>query len=337
MPKVSVILSAYNAEKYLAFAVESILNQTFGDFEMFLINDASTDGTGRIIGSFSDPRIININNRTNLGVAVSANRCMDMANGEYIARMDADDISMPRRFEYQVKFMDENPDVGVCGSWIDTIGPYKNYTNKYPADHAEIKYRMLYENPFCQPVIMLRKKLFDKFNLRYEPSFFPSEDYDLWEKSLECFEGANIQKILLSYRIHPKNASHTMSEKQIKETDIIRIRQIRRLAGDISGPEGDLFLNLVKKTGENGREFIQASSEFLRKMYVSNIKKRIYLPEYFDPFLAECWSYACKTDFFYGMKVYAKGLENIGMKAGIKDSAVQFVRSVKFLLKNRNA
>jgi glycosyltransferase involved in cell wall biosynthesis len=172
--KVSVILSAYNAEKYLAIAVKSILDQTFGDFELFLINDASTDGTGDIIRSFSDTRIIHINNGINLGVAVSANKCMDAANGEYIARMDADDISLPHRFERQVKFMDENPDIGICGSWIDTIGPYNNYTNKYPADHAEIKYRMLYENFFCQPVIMLRKKFFDKFNLRYVPSFFPT-------------------------------------------------------------------------------------------------------------------------------------------------------------------
>jgi glycosyltransferase involved in cell wall biosynthesis len=125
MPKISVIMSAYNAEKYIRQAIGSILSQTMGDFEFFIVNDASTDSTAEIISSFNDRRIIRIENKINKGIAASANACMDAAKGEYIARMDADDISMPQRFKRQADFLDNNPETSMCGSWIKTFGPIK--------------------------------------------------------------------------------------------------------------------------------------------------------------------------------------------------------------------
>lgn len=335
MPKVSVILSAYNAEKYIAAAVESILKQTFSGFEFFIVNDASTDKTGEILKSFTDSRIIIINNPENLGVAVSANRCMDMAKGEYIARMDADDISLPRRFELQVKLLDENPQTGICGAWLRTIGTGKNYTEKYAQTSGEIKFRMLLENPFAQPVIMMRKVFFDKHTLRYEPSYFPSEDYELWARAIRFFDGANIPEVLLYYRIHPENASNTKKEKQMKDTDSIRIMQLKHLVGEINGAEELVFLKLLKKSGGSGREFIDTAGSLLLKMRTANAEKKIYEAEYLNPFISSCWSYACKTDFSYGLKAYAGGLEKLGIKSGLTDKTAQFLKTVKFFLKNR--
>jgi len=334
MPKVSVILSAYNAEKYIPAAVESILSQTFRDIEFFIVNDASNDGTGKIIESFTDSRIKYVKNTVNLGVAVSVNNCMDRAKGEYIARMDADDISLPRRLERQADFLDKNCSVGICGAWIKTFGPGKNYTDRFPVSPEEIKFKMLIENPLAQPAIMIRKSMFDKYSLRYIPEYFPSEDYELWSRAVRHFEAANIPEVLLNYRIHPENASSTKREKQLKDTDAIKISQLKFLAEDINEDEAEVFINLVKKNNGSGREFIDTSLSVLLKIKKANEKKHIYDDRYIMPFIASCWSYACKTDINYGFKTYRKGINELNLKKGIIDEAAQIYKTLKFRMKN---
>ena len=117
-PKISVVMPAYNAENYIREAIDSILAQTFRDFEFLIIDDGSTDHTVEIIRSYSDSRIRLYQNERNMGVAATLNRGLDLARGEYIARMDADDISLPERFAKQAAYMDAHPDVAVCGSNI---------------------------------------------------------------------------------------------------------------------------------------------------------------------------------------------------------------------------
>ena len=129
MPRISVIMPAYNAEKYIREAIDSILAQTYTDFEFIIIDDASTDATASIVESYSDERIRFFRNEHNMGVANTLNRGLDLAVGEYIARMDSDDISLPERFAKQVEFMDTHTDVIVCGSnaivFGDGINEYK--------------------------------------------------------------------------------------------------------------------------------------------------------------------------------------------------------------------
>ena len=118
MPKVSVVMPAYNAEAYIGAAMESILSQSFGDFEFLILNDCSTDGTEAIIQSYDDPRIVYIKNEKNMGVAATLNKGLAAAQGEYIARMDADDFSLPQRFEKQVAYLDAHPEVVVLGTQV---------------------------------------------------------------------------------------------------------------------------------------------------------------------------------------------------------------------------
>ncbi len=122
MPKISVVLPVYNSEKYIAEAVQSILDQTFTDFELLIINDASTDGTLQILESFKDDRLKIINNPTNLKVVKSLNKGLELAQGEFIARMDADDIAYPQRFEKQIAYFKKYPQVDVCGTWVQAFG-----------------------------------------------------------------------------------------------------------------------------------------------------------------------------------------------------------------------
>ena len=336
MPRVSVILSVYNAEKHLKQAIESILYQTFSDFEFFIVNDASTDSTASIISSFKDSRIIRIDNTKNSGVAVSANRCFDAAKGEYIARMDADDISMPKRFERQVMYMDNHTDVGICGSWIKTFGTKKNYIHRYPAEHEEIKFMMFKDNPFAQPAIMLRKSMFDKYSLRYKQECFPSEDYELWERGISFFKGANIPEVLLHYRMHTQNASSTKPEKQMKEADEVRVRQLNRLLDPVTPEQARLFLQLMRKEGSGGREFIDRSYQLLLAIKKAVTDKKEYKTGRINNFIDSCWSYACKIDFSYGIGIYPIGLKQFGIKGGNILAVRQLLRAFKYRIANKN-
>ena len=145
MPRVSVILPAYNAEAYLKEAIDSILNQTFPDFQLIVINDCSTDGTEEIIRQYADPRLVPVKNEKNLGIAATLNRGLSLAQGDYIARMDADDISLPHRLERQVAYLDAHPDIAVLGTNVETFdenGPL--CTGWSSTDPAQMKADLLW-------------------------------------------------------------------------------------------------------------------------------------------------------------------------------------------------
>ncbi len=204
MPKVSVNIAAYNAEKYIKETIDSILTQTFQDFEIIIVNDGSTDKTAEIIESYGDPRIKFLQNEKNMNLVYTRNRALGESTGEYIAIIDSDDIAITDRLETQVKFMDEHRDIGVCGSWIQYFGA-ANSIVKYPETPDEIKCMLLFNNVIAQPAVMMRRSLLEKHNLTYTRIF--AEDYDLWMKSSFCFNIYNIQKVLLNYRISEKSYS----------------------------------------------------------------------------------------------------------------------------------
>lgn len=200
MPKVTVLLPVYNGEKYLKEAIESILNQTFDDFEFIIINDGSTDDTKKIIESYNDKRI-RVVNQKNKGLSLSLNIGISMSQGEYIARMDADDISEKDRLMEQVSFMDQNPEIGICGSsviLINELGDHIGYMI-HPFKHNDIKAQMLFNCPLAHPTVIFRKSFLAKSGLRYNE--VKSEDYDLWVRAVDLTKIANINNYLVKYRI----------------------------------------------------------------------------------------------------------------------------------------
>lgn len=200
-PKVSVIMSVYNCERYLKEAVDSILSQTFSDFEFIIINDGSTDGSGGILESYKDERIRLFNNQ-NKGLTKSLNEAIEYSRGEYIARMDADDISLPKRFEKQVKLLDSDQDIVMCGSWAEFIDEKGQDITEYktPISDREIKNRIIFHNPFIHPSVVIRKKIFDKVGL-YDTNFRYAQDYELWTRIATKFNTVNIPEKLLRYRL----------------------------------------------------------------------------------------------------------------------------------------
>lgn len=210
MPKVTVLMPVYNGEKYLHKAINSILSQTFQDFEFLIVNDGSTDNSLEIIISYQDDRIRVINNVNNLGISQSLNKGLNLAQGEYIARMDCDDISLPNRLCTQVDFLNCNPEIIVVGSYMELIDSEGYKTEQqylYPLTNENIIYSMLYSNPLGHPSVMFRRKEVIKiggYRLKKEWNNLSTEDYDLWLRlAIHNYALANIPECLIYYRDHP--------------------------------------------------------------------------------------------------------------------------------------
>lgn len=217
---VSVILPAYNASNYIREAIESILNQTYNNFELIIINDGSTDNTVQIIGTYKDSRIKLINNGENKGLIYSLNRGVELASGEYIARMDADDISLPHRFEKQIEVMNQNSEIAVCGTYINYFGGSNGrFSRCQPKlQDEEIKKSLLIRSAFAHPTVMMRATILKKNGLKYDEKFRSCEDYKLWIDMATYGSFINIPIPLLKYRVSNSQISTQHRNEQLNNT-----------------------------------------------------------------------------------------------------------------------
>ncbi|MBN1430151.1 MAG: glycosyltransferase [Anaerolineae bacterium] len=203
IPSISVIMPVYNGERFLSEAIESILNQSFTDFELIIVDDASTDRTPEILSHYqqSDSRLHAVRQQVNQGVTAALNRACALAQGCFIARMDADDVSMPDRFERQLTFMEQHPQVGVLGSWIQCIdqeGRPKQIV-RYPVKSGQIKWALLFYSPFAHPTVIMRRDVLKQVCF-YNPKIVRSQDYDLWLRLSRLTRMANLPRVLCMYR-----------------------------------------------------------------------------------------------------------------------------------------
>lgn len=212
-PQVTVLMPVYNGEPYLRAAIDSILNQSFTDFEFLIINDGSTDQSLKTIKSCKDRRIRLVNQRSNLGLIETLNRGFAIAKGRLIARMDCDDICMPERLNKQVAFMEEHPGVGVCGTWIEYFMG-KELVMNFPVTHEEIVQAMPYFNPMAHPTLVIRREVLQTQSVLFDAAYPHVEDYELWTRLVQVTRFANLPEVLLKYRIHPQQVGRVHSEKQ---------------------------------------------------------------------------------------------------------------------------
>ena len=255
-PEITVVMSVYNAELYLDDSITSILEQTYRNFEFIIINDGSTDHSLSIIKKYMhlDDRIVLIS-RENKGLIVSLNDGLKLAKGKYVARMDADDVSLKNRFKEQIEFMVKD-NIDICGSSVQLFndeGDIKIW--RYPVLDQDIKFTLLFTCSFAHPSVMIRKKVFK--NLKYK-NYINSEDYKLWtDAALSAFKMGGIDKVLLNYRCHEEQVSYKNSIMQKEQTFKISnfyVSQIRELAA-------------VHNTYKNIRQGV--SSEDLNRLYRS--------------------------------------------------------------------
>lgn len=227
MPRVTVLMPVYNAELYVSEAVASVLQQTYADYELLIIDDGSTDNTLQKLMMFDDHRIRIVKNETNMGLVHTLNRGIQLAQGEFIARMDGDDVSLPHRLERQVFYMDHHPEIGMCGSLVQLI--HSGEVWALPQDPNEIKVLLMFHCTFVHPSVMIRRGLLLDHGIYYDSRYAHAEDYDLWVRLAEVSRLTNIQEVLLQYRQHDTQVSHVHKDAQHKNADRIRMRQLNSL------------------------------------------------------------------------------------------------------------
>lgn len=226
-PLVSVILPVYNAEDYVQDSIQSVLYQTFTDFEIIIINDGSTDKSESKILQFTDSRIRYIKNEVNLKLIATLNLGLELARGKYIARLDADDIALPDRFAKQVDFLERYPDYGLIGSFATLFG---NDTGilEYVREDLTIRYALLTHNPFIHSTVMFRNLIIKNNKLYYDNKQIHVEDYDLWLKILSFTKGKILPEYLVNYRLHSEQISSIYKDVQIHNARLIQKKYFNR-------------------------------------------------------------------------------------------------------------
>ncbi|MDE6649569.1 MAG: glycosyltransferase [Muribaculaceae bacterium] len=201
-PAISVVMPVYNGELYLRDSIDSILNQSFSDFELIIINDGSNDNSIKIIRSYEDPRIIVLNNEENKGLIYSLNRGIHNSKGKYIARMDADDCCHKRRLAEQWQFMEEHKEIGICGTAYNIISSDGGHKKKIlESNPLQNRANLMFFPVLAHPSVIIRKSVLDEFNLEYKEEYKHAEDYGLWVEASKYTQISNIKKALLNYRV----------------------------------------------------------------------------------------------------------------------------------------
>lgn len=228
-PLISVIMPAYNAQKNIGNAIDSILHQTFKRFELIIINDSSTDGTMQIVSAYAkkDSRIRIVRHTADRNIGKVLNMGIREARSDVIARMDADDISLPERLDEQYRLLNSSKKIAVVGLDIEIIDYEGNHVaaRRYPTTNKEIKRCVFRYSPFAHPGVMFRKSMVEKVGM-YDPAYSPSEDLDLWFRLGKYYEFASIPKTLLKYRLYPKSTSHSNIKQLEKIVFAIRMKAI---------------------------------------------------------------------------------------------------------------
>ncbi len=227
-------MGVLNGARYLEQAVESVLRQTFTDFELIIVDDGSTDATPDLLARLSDPRIVRIRNPINVGVSISMNHALTLAQAPYIARMDADDVMQPDRLARQVAFLEQQPEVGVLGTYMTLMDAEGQTCGKFEVacDHEMIAWSLLFGNMIANPSTLIRRGLIEAAGGYEEASTFTgAEDFGLWVRLVDRTRFANLPERLMHYRVHPASLSSARRQLQQADTYAIRCRFLTRLLG----------------------------------------------------------------------------------------------------------
>ena len=285
MPTISVIMPAYNVEKYIGEAIESILQQTFDDFEFIIIDDASTDQTYDIICKYHDNRITRIRNHKRLGVAGCINKGLSIANSEFIVRMDSDDISKPERFKKQIEFMYANSDLGISGSHMEIIDSNGKVIKEHykKIGNEAIKINLFFgHTSLAHPSIIIRKKVMDMYHLRYDTAFQYAEDYDLYCRCTPFIMLDNYPESLIQYRMHSESVSQKYKQQQIIDAQTALYLHLRRLRLPFSLENFKIHKLFAFPNGDAKCPPAKKIAEWIDYLYSWNEKNNIFNRELFE-------------------------------------------------------
>lgn len=285
-PKVSVIMTVYNTEKYLEEAVNSILNQSFNDFEFIIIDDGSTDGSLGLLETFTDPRIRLIKSKENLGLIAQSNMALGIAKGEFIARMDSDDISLPERLATQVKFLESNPNIGLCGTYLRYFDDARSYTKSIlPVSHDAIGAFYIFGNSVVHATIMYRKSILDKHKLMYPANVRAGGDIAFLSLFYDHAQFANIPEIFFLCRIRKTSVSRTHNQVQTDTGAQVKVKFLKKLLIEGSTEEIDRYSHqhlqlLAMKI--NSRQDLMVLMDWINFLTSNNDKNKVFAKREFS-------------------------------------------------------
>lgn len=286
-PKITVFMAAYNASAYIEDSIASILNQTFGDFELLIVNDGSTDHSVEIIESFTDKRIRLIHNGENRGLVFTRNQLLKEARGTYIAILDSDDISFPDRLQFQYDFMTGHPQIALCGGHALLIDEHGvGLDDKFIVPfHEQLNMVLLFQNPFINSATIFKSAVLKELNGYRE--YAPAEDFELFFRISEKYQIANIDKVLIKYRIHHSNTSSVQAEK-LHESELKIITDMQRSLG-MPYDEHLLLIHFSIFSRQFQQHSFSAYLSLFKAMKAANRSSNRFPEDSFDAFLFNKW------------------------------------------------
>lgn len=304
-------MPVYNASPYLREAVDSILNQTFTDFELLAINDGSTDNSIEILSTYSDVRLRVLSNLKNMGLIATLNRGIDEARGKYIVRQDADDASLPNRLDHLHRFMENHPEVDICGSWYDGIhGNDRKPGVRYLATDNEIRIKHLYQIHISHGTSIWRVDSFKKNNWKFDPDFKHAEDYDLFVRASYTGKLANLTEVLYLVRYHAESVSQKHSQTQAQNSFRVIKGLFEKLGISVSENEIGHFQAMCYHDQ-------QAANPEVLKPLMQKLAKSTKISEYIDKQAFDRWISHQWLHFCYNRGKAQKGMYKLWKSANL--------------------
>ena len=294
-PEVSVIMPVFNGEKYLRSAIDSVLSQTFTNFEFIIINDGSTDDSLSIITSYKDKRIIVINNEKNIQIIETLNKGIALAKGAYIIRMDCDDVCRKNRFALQVAFMNKHTDIGASGCYFNLLLNNKRVKMDSPLTTDEINCFLIFNSPIAHPTAIIRTDALNKNQLQYSKEYLHAEDYFLWSQINKNAKLANIPHYLLDYRVHSHQITKLADSGDEKHTSLLKVRAIQLIDFGIGFTEKELLIHhkISDGSGVNSKEEIDIAEVWLLRLLKHNLQVKRLNNDYLKKIIIERWIRLC--------------------------------------------
>ncbi len=323
--EITVLMPVYNGEKFLEAAIDSILQQSFEDFEFLIINDGSTDKTKEIILSYNDKRIRYWENEKNIKLIATLNLGISLSNGKYIARMDADDISEPNRLQHQYVFMEANPDVGLLGTWYETFTEQGlGGIARYVAEHEEIKFKQLYQIQVSHGTCMIRKEVLQKYNMEFDPKCAHAEDYDLFTRMSKVTKLSNLQYVGYKVRHHEDEVSRKFADIQLLNSRKIKHREFELIGFSLSSEMLQDYEFLNYRSYEKVQQPIKAVQNMLESILIANEHSNYLESSFLRNKLAFIWYHYC----------YTIGTKSDYLKSPELSSVMPFSTAAKWYLKS---
>lgn len=288
-PKLSVLMCVYNAAEFLQQSIESILVQTFTDFELLIWDDGSSDNSFEIISSYQDPRIRVFRNSHNKGIAYTCNNLIRESKGEYLSRHDSDDISLPGRFQKQMDFLQKYPEISLCGTNVTVFGD-KRQKKFYPLRDEEIRAYMILNDPFCTSTVIFKRP---EIPVYFDESLVVSEDYSFFFELSKFTKMANLADHLLNYRWHPKNITQLRKDILADSANQVRATIINQSICYQLEENEYRVMNIISDRSPISLEDLEMLEALFLKLIKKNQEVKYYCPRTLQNLFFHQWFTNC--------------------------------------------